>query len=293
MSLNIVASTTEETKQGGDVISMIFHNGKVFTGAEGGKLIIYNQDLTVHKELQAQFNTVNSMCIFNGDLVTTGNDGLIKVWSADTLELKNTLTGHDNEIRKLLPTADRLYSGDMNGKVKIWSRELTSQFTLSCVEEVWDIAVAGDICFTVRDKDITCSEIKFQENVDGDTKFVILTSFEGRPPLALVGNTICYCNRPGMTIKLRSTEKGHAEQGELQAEKGQGHHKIITAMEARGTLLYTGGYDNTVKIWDVPSKKLIASGTTVSSSVQSLTVGDDGSIYAGLMGGYVIKMQKQ
>ena len=55
-----------------------------------------------------------------------------------------------------------------------------------------------------------------EENVDGDTKFVILTSFEGRPPLALVGDTICYCNRPGMTIKLRSTQTGHAEQGELQ-----------------------------------------------------------------------------
>ena len=43
----------------------------------------------------------------------------------------------------------------------------------------------------------------------------------------------------------------------------QGHHKIITAMEAKGNLLYTGGYDNCVKIWDVPSKQLIASGTTV------------------------------
>ena len=40
MSLNIVASTEEETKQGGDVISMLFHNGKVYTGAEGGKLIV-------------------------------------------------------------------------------------------------------------------------------------------------------------------------------------------------------------------------------------------------------------
>ena len=48
-------------------------------------------------------------------------------------------------------------------QVKIWSKELAGQFTLSCVEEVWDIAVSGDICFTVRDKDITCSEIKFRE----------------------------------------------------------------------------------------------------------------------------------
>ena len=40
MSLNIVASTIEETKQGGDVISMVFHKGKLYTGAEGGKLIV-------------------------------------------------------------------------------------------------------------------------------------------------------------------------------------------------------------------------------------------------------------
>ena len=53
----------------------------------------------------------------------SGNDGLIKVWNADTLELKNTLTGHENEIRKLLPTSNRLYSGDMNGKVTLVSAE--------------------------------------------------------------------------------------------------------------------------------------------------------------------------
>ena len=51
-------------------------------------------------------------------LFPSGNDGLIKVWNPDSLELKNTITGHDNEIRKLLPTAERLYSGDMNGKVR-------------------------------------------------------------------------------------------------------------------------------------------------------------------------------
>ncbi|XP_037083796.1 zinc finger CCCH domain-containing protein 62-like [Pollicipes pollicipes] len=288
MSLNIVASVTEETKQSGDVVAMVYHNGKLFTGAEGGKLIIYNADLTIHQEIQAQYNTVNSMCIFNGDLVTTGNDGLVKIWDVNTLELKKTLTGHDNEVRKLLPTPDRLYSGDMSGKVKIWGTDGAGQFTLNCVEEVWDIAVAGSICFTVRDKDITCSEVMFRETSAGDTKFVILTSFEGRPPLMLVGNTLCFCDRPGMVIKLKANEKGQPDLGQLE-----GHTKIITAMASRGNYLYSGGYDNSVRIWDVPAKKLVATGTTVSNAVQSLAVGDDGSVFAGLVGGYIVKMKQQ
>jgi len=292
MSLNITASVTNETKQAGDVVTMVFHNGKLFTGAEGGKLMVYNNDLSLHKEIQAQYNTVNCMCIFNGNLVTTGNDGLLKIWDVKTLELKQTLTGHDNEVRKLTPTATRLYSGDMSGKVKIWGLDGTGQFTLSCVEEVWDIAVAGNICFTVRDKDVTVTDIMFRDtgesSNEGETKFVVMSSFEGRPPLALAGDTLCHCDRPGTVIHLRANEAGDTDLGKLE-----GHTKIITSMVTRGNLLYSAGYDNTVKAWDVSAKKLVATGTTVNSVVHSLAVGEDGSVFAGLDNGFIVKMVKQ
>ena len=45
-----------------------------------------------------------------------GNDGLIKVWDASSLELKKTLEGHENEVRVLKARDDKLFSGDMNGK---------------------------------------------------------------------------------------------------------------------------------------------------------------------------------
>ena len=63
----------------------------------------------------------------------------------------------------------------------------------------------------------------------------------------------------------------------LHHDMPQGHNKIITAMEAKGNLLYTGGYDNCVKVWDVPAKKLIASGTTVSPGFRHQMVLDLGS----------------
>ena len=49
--------------------------------------------------------------------MSAGNDGLIKAWDAESLELKKTLEGHENEVRVLKARDDKLFSGDMNGKV--------------------------------------------------------------------------------------------------------------------------------------------------------------------------------
>ena len=67
-------------------------------------------------------------------------------------------------IKRRAPTSVA-QANSCSRQVKIWGKDLAGQFTLSCVEEVWDIAVSGDICFTVRDKDITCTEIKFREYI--------------------------------------------------------------------------------------------------------------------------------
>lgn len=40
MSLAITASVTDDCLQSGDVCCMVFHKGKLYTGAEGGKLIV-------------------------------------------------------------------------------------------------------------------------------------------------------------------------------------------------------------------------------------------------------------
>ncbi|XP_037084156.1 F-box/WD repeat-containing protein 11-like [Pollicipes pollicipes] len=289
MSLGLVRTVLEEDKQSGDVVVMAFHNGKLFTGAEGGRLVVYNPDLTVHKVLQAQFNTINDLCIFNNDLVTTGNDGLIKVWDATTLEAKKTLEGHENEVRVLQARDGKLFSGDMNGKVKIWSADYKLLFTLSCVEEVWSMAFANNIIYTARSNDVTCTEIGFKEmDVAGETKFVILDTFEGRGPLCIANDKILYCSREGTKILVKENRSGHKDVAQLE-----GHSKIINAMVVVDNMIYSSGYDGLVKMWDAGSFKQTATGTTVNNPVHSLAVGDDGAIFAGLGGGNIVQMRRQ
>lgn len=287
--LGVVASVDENLKQSGDVNKMIFHNGKLYTGAEGGNLIVYNPDLTVNMSVQhAQFNNVTDMCIFKGDLVTTGNDGLLKVWDPQTLVLKKTLTGHENEVRVLRTDGDKLFSGDMSGKVKIWSSDYTLMFTLSVVEEVWSLAISGNIAFTARASDVTVTEVEYKPmDVPGETKFIVLDSFPGRGPLLLIQDKIVYCDREAMHIHLRENKSGHKELAKLE-----GHNKIITCMTQKDNAFYSTGWDGKVNMWDPAAMKLIASGTTVNIPAFSLAVGDDGAVYVGLADGNIVKMEK-
>lgn len=287
--LGLVQTVLDENKQSGDVTCMRFHNGKLYTGAEGGKLIVYNPDLTIFQTLQAQFNTINALCFFNGDLITTGNDGIIKVWNVSDFTIKHSLEKHDNEVRVLKARDDKLFSADMNGKVKIWDKNYQLLFTLSVVEEVWSMDMARDIIYTARSNDVTCTQIGFKAmSVPGETKFIILDTFEGRGPMCIADDKIVYTNREGTVLLVKENKSGHPHVNNMC-----GHEKIINALIYTDNLIYSAGYDGMVKIWDATTYKPLASGTTVGNPVFSLGVGDAGEVYAGLGNGSIIKMVRQ
>lgn len=53
-------------------------------------------------------------------MYSCSNDGTLKAWSIDNLELKKTLTTGNEEIIKLCFADGKLYSGDDKGNVRLY-----------------------------------------------------------------------------------------------------------------------------------------------------------------------------
>ena len=74
----------------------------------------------------------------------------------------------------------------------------------------------------------------------------------------------------------------------------QGHEKIITCLDgytqAGGTeQIVSGGYDNKVKLWALPSGALVAQ-CDIAVTPSTLAM-DDAAVYVGGPDGYLVKLQ--
>ena len=52
-------------------------------------------------------------------------------------------------------------------------------------------------------------------SVPGETKFIILDTFEGRGPMCIAGENIIYTNREGITSLVKENKSGHKHVGNM------------------------------------------------------------------------------
>jgi len=157
------------------------------------------------------------------------------------------------------------------------------------VEEIWSMDVKSNVIYVARANDVTCMEIEYKPtSVPGETAFVIMGSFPGRGPICIVKDHFVYCTGDDFNMLIKENKSGHKHVAMLE-----GHTKIINYITHVDNLIYSGGYDGQVKLWDDTALKCVATGTTANQAVFSLAVGDGGIIYAGLAGGNIVQMKKQ
>lgn len=110
--------------------ALAFRGERLFSGDYNGKLFVWNAlEATPRpeREIDAHRGWLRALAVSaDGRLLATcGNDRLVKIWNAVTLEVVRTLEGHDSHVYNVAfhPRQPHLVSADLRGNVKQWSLE--------------------------------------------------------------------------------------------------------------------------------------------------------------------------
>ncbi|XP_063227807.1 F-box and WD repeat domain-containing 11-A-like isoform X3 [Bacillus rossius redtenbacheri] len=284
MSLRVTATVSETDKHSNDVTGLCFHDGKLYSAAEDGKVKVWTPELRKLAEFRAHDSAVFHLAALGDQLYTCSNDGsAVQAWDAASGERRTTLLGGGAEVWRLHAHDGKLYAGDAQGVVRIWSGDvLVRSFELT--EEVRGLAVQGNLIYTVRDRDLVITETLAGEKSGPVTRQTI----EGSSPLCLVGTRVCFASRSGVDILVHdnSKETRFKQLGIIKA-----HDMIMNALCGEGeTTLYSGGYDGKLKKWDLSTLQSLGE-CPVAPCINAICAGTTGTVYVGASGGYIARIQ--
>jgi WD40 repeat protein len=247
--------------------------------------------LKLKKELAPHEAWIYAMAIDStGRLYTSSCDGTIKVYEKplESDECKNVLQDMDEIISLYVDKKDALFSGDTHGKISKWV-DYKIKVKLEVVEEVTGLAVEGNNVFSVRNQELTISEI-----LPGSTKAIYTTkaSIPGHAPLALCGPNIddkaafiVMLERDCKTIQaIKNTDKFP-----VAWRKSDSHDLIVNALCGSTTEIYSGGYDNKVKRWtNIEKEPTFGGEAAIDTCVNTICLGAEaGKVYAAGSDGLV------
>ncbi|XP_076258865.1 uncharacterized protein LOC143195515 isoform X2 [Rhynchophorus ferrugineus] len=200
MPLRISCRASNNDKHEWDITYFSFHDGKLYSAADDGKIMIWSADLVKLNEVQAHPCSVYCLVIHKDTLWSCSNDGTIKSWDAETLKPIQTLVENGEvEYWQLAILDNCLVAGDDKGNISVYKGDkLYGQINLA--EPVKAMIVSDNMIFTVRDLDLVITEIKTEgENV----QYGVKKTFMGRAPVTLIGDKLfAYSTREGKEIVI-------------------------------------------------------------------------------------------
>lgn len=285
------ASVTEQERHLENVATLLFHKGKLFSGADDGKIKMWSPDLKLEAEVQAHPVNVYSLAADGDMLYSSSNDGSIRSWNiAENLAAGPVVKPDCNvETMKLKVANDKLYGGDVDGMVTVYTpgkkKRQARQYEI--LEEVGDMEVVGNLLYTCRDTYITITEML------GDKGgFAMRKSMQGRQPMAVNGDRLCFVTRDGRCIQIHENNK---EAGFPEVAGVPAHEMVIQAMcfSRDGRYVFTGGYDRVVKRWDLqtPAESGVTGEYSTDPVISSMCAGDKSQIYVGGTAGYLVRVE--
>ncbi|GLV44215.1 uncharacterized protein CBL_12489 [Carabus blaptoides fortunei] len=247
MPLNLAATVKNADKHEYDVTSLIYKNGKIYSAADDGKIKMWSTELELEKEIQAHPCSVYSLTADNSDLIySCSSDGSIRAWKTTTLEDAGVVQAPgDQEMWKIYWADDTLCSVDDQGIINV-SKNGKIGTTVIMMEQIKDIAFKDDLIYSVRELDLVITEL-----IAGDKgRYMCRKTLQGRAPLCLVGDKLCYSSRDGREIFVNFRKDNNFK--EIARIQGA-HDLVINCLSGcqcgDDALLFSGGWDKVVKQW--------------------------------------------
>ncbi|KRT80061.1 WD40 domain-containing protein [Oryctes borbonicus] len=287
MAFHVRTRADAADKHISDVNALVYYKGKLYSGADDGKIIVWEEDLKKVTEVNAHPTTVYSLAADGDTLYSCSNDGTIKAWNLNDLAAKETIFQvEQGEIYKIYVKNRLLYSSDEQGVVRIHEGK-TLKGTYNLLEPLKDILVDNNVLFTVRDLDVVVTALKEHNN------FQLTKTLEGRAPMCMAGNYLCFSSRGGKDILIH--ENSESSSYKLVTEYKDAHEMIINALvgvkSGNDTLLYSAGWDKIVKQWKIENGTCKpVNSCDADMVVNVLTYGEKGEVYAGGSDGHIVRI---
>nr|XP_022906761.1 myosin heavy chain kinase C-like isoform X1 [Onthophagus taurus] len=283
MPLNIITKSSDDDKHSADINSLIHKNGKIYSGADDGKIKMWDLNLNKIGEIEAHPTTVYCLTSSDEDLFSCSNDGLIKSWSLNDLIQKQVIHQGDNEVYRVFYSNGILYSSDEIGDIRLHQQnELKAQFSL--LEPHRELIIHDGLMYTCRDLDLVISEFT------GEKTFQVKSSLMGRAPLCIIDNYLCFSSRGGKDICLHKNNDDYVAVGIVQAA----HEMIINALVGLKindeVYLFSSGWDKTIKKWKISETGCSFVESCDVEAVVNCLIVDEGNLYVGCGDGSVVKV---
>lgn len=291
-------SASEADKHLSDITAIVYFQEHVFTSGGDGKVKVWTKELSLVKEIAVHEAWIYAMAVDSrGRIYTSSSDGTIRCLPnpLQSDEVKELIKCGDEIESLFVDSKDNLYSGDDKGIVTMWV-DHRMKFKFNLVEEVRSLVVQNNIIYSIRDNDLTITEV-LEGSATG--RYMTKASIPGRFPVALCGsctggvsNTVAIVTRDGLGIIL--IKNSAKEQFRVLWTKEKTHSMIINCLLGTNEYLYSAGYDGFVKQWSCAENesKLLAEVNLGAGCLNAVALGADRStVYAGGSDG-ILKMVK-
>ncbi|XP_013186487.1 uncharacterized protein LOC106131821 [Amyelois transitella] len=278
MSLKIEAETKIDSEP-----CVAAWDNKFFVGSEDGSIRSFDATLVPSASWSAHAVQIFALAAGNGNVLSASNDGGVRVWSTEGQKIAD-LPSAGPDVGVLRVYGKAIYAGDEGGNVLVYENNV-EKARYNVLEEIKDLDLSPPFMFTVRDLDVTVTEIKPDES---KSRFVTRHTMEGRAPLRVAGKRLLCMARGGNNLRLHdaSVDTTFKMLHEVKVSD-----MIITSLSVCGDYAWTGGWDGCVRRWKMAEDRLEPAGElNLGACINALHITPD-SAYIVLSGGRIVSVK--
>ncbi|XP_073992601.1 uncharacterized protein [Rhodnius prolixus] len=284
-TLKVTAVAPENDRHKNDVVTLLFHEDKLISGADDGQIKIWTPDLQLIAQIDAHPVNVYSVAVVGDSLYSCSNDGTVKIWNMGTWDFKATLLeNQESEVIKVYADSGRLYAGNDKGEIFVFENDvLLAQYYLN--EDIMDFLVIGPLVFNARNADVSVTEMMPGPRFSYMSRGAMI----GRFPVRMVGEKVCFLSRCARWVYVHANNK---EEKFKRIVEIKAHDMTITSiaqLPGREHIMITGGYDRVIKAWDINTKKNIGK-IDIGVCISEIHPGLHNQFYVSSSDGFLVRL---